>query len=161
AQTGMAEDNVVHELFHLKLRHERWPVLSSIVPSGPDAAEFTRDIQGPIQLFHDGLLHRRFYRQMKAMGFDPSRAMQSTLDIAMKAGDFSPRKGFGGLVLFLVKYALDVDDADHIGVAFRWFQEKGWTDQLQTAKKALDVLAASSYDSPEKEIETLVEMLRA
>jgi hypothetical protein len=146
---GQNEENIVHELFHLKMQAEGYPLFDFEMPDTERVArgEFYLRMR---ELVYDPITHSIFYPKMRQMGLDPDadtrHVLRNNRSRAEQAGTPQPSQEW--LATYLMKVSLETGDSKTRAEVEQWYQEKGWTWALERGKALLHI-AERVTDNPE------------
>jgi hypothetical protein len=105
-QIGRTEENIVHELFHLKMQAQGYPLFDFDAP--PQVMQKNRAYFDEMrQKIYDPLTHRIFFPEMRRMGLDPDAHIRAQYRENRKSSE-KPSEDF--LALYYFRLALELDD---------------------------------------------------
>lgn len=160
--TGRSEVAILHELFHLKLLADGYPIIDYEFPPGQmtsSNAEFVRWIK--LHLY-DPMLHWVFYPEMRKMGIEPDNALRAEFLQAIRQDDFfklNPATAREARVLYYLKAKLQLDDPDLLHRVTEWYQRKGWIEDLQVGDRLYRWIAEADRQRPEELISAFIKSL--
>jgi len=157
--TGKTEATVVHELFHLKLRVEGFPILAYQFPPGQNTQANREFMSWVGAHLRDPIQHSIFYPLMRDIGVDPDAELKTELDQALARNEFlnlnSATKDTA-LALYYLKAALQLNDDEMLRGIVRWYKKKGWRDSLTLGKKLSQIVLNAEPQTPDEEIRVFV-----
>lgn len=144
AFTGRTEENIVHELFHLKLSAEGWGQEVKFRGSMTLPEEDLGFLKRAGGLLFAPLTHLIFYPEMRRMGLDPSAEINADLRQKFQG------KGYGNLESTTDKYralyyliaATESDDPELLHELSQLYERK-WSDSLKTGRRLIELINRS------------------
>jgi hypothetical protein len=160
--TGRTEATIVHELLHLKLRAEGFPILAFEFPAGKNT-QANREYMAWIG-FHlrDPIQHWIFYPQIRDIGIDPDAELKAEFEAALERGNFvnlNAATKREALTLYYLKAALQLNDPDMVNRIVRWYKKKEWKKSLILGEKLVQVVLNSRPQTPKEEISVFLQCL--
>ncbi len=156
--TGLAQDVIVHELFHFVLRDRGYPVVEWKFPVSMKTQSGVFD-QLRI-LLYDPILHHVFYREaQRRVGIDPGetiRRLRGKLLASDAAKNWDDRTF--SLQYFSIRLEL-LDDAALLQQLGRLAEGMGKQEQVKEGERLAEVVLKSSVSSPEGAVAALVACL--
>jgi hypothetical protein len=139
---GQNEENIVHELFHLKMLNDGYPLFDF------DMSDAERSANGKLYLLmrtliYDPITHSLFYPKMRQMGLDPD---SNTREQLQKNRLRSEQPSVEWLATYFMKVSLETSDPKLRDEVEHWYEEKGWTVALQRGRALLQVIESLSED---------------
>ena len=145
---GQNEENVIHELFHLKMQAEGYP-LFDFEMSAPQPVLRGDMYKTFRELIYDPITHAIFYPKMREMGLDPDANTRAQLIRnrvrAKQPGIALPSKEWRAT--YLMKISLETRDSESKVAVERWYEEKGWDWPITRGKALFQIVATASTDS--------------
>jgi hypothetical protein len=148
--TGRTEENIVHELFHLKMQAEGYPLFEFSDIMSRDG-EYLRKMR---ELINDPLSHSLFFPQMKAMGLDPTANLRAQYELNRKSPN-TQTEDF--LATYYFKLAMETADESLLDDAAQWYRAEGWHASLETGKALVEIVRTEHPHSPREMISTFIE----
>lgn len=150
AKTGRTENNIVHELFHLKLSAEGFP--QNVNFSGKKELliqneSFFRNAGG---LLLAPILHHKFFPKMRLMEINPSYEINLNInDKIKKNGDnlCSTDKIFRALYYFIV--LIESDNKSLVNKLTNLYIKNKWMESVSLAKKLYSDLGKLPIETPD------------
>ncbi len=163
SKSGRSEQNIVHELFHLKLRKEGFPELVFEFPPGTVIRDSERRwANWNNSIVREPLQHRLFYPLLRQMGLVPDEGLKVGFDDLVRKGEYSgvvPENAFAVHTGNYLRALLETDDQEFLDRLTDWFEKKGWHDSISAAEDLKEMIHQRDPRTPEEEINTLVEVL--
>jgi hypothetical protein len=156
------EVDIVHELLHLKLLAEGFPVVNFTINFDLDAAS----VADWLRLFtyiRDTVEHRIMYARMRKMGFEPFAADRAGLEQVMQGRRqlFTPSdKHFlmtSALIYF--KVAVEQDNQEFLGRFYNWYVSKGIKENAHIGTYYVGAVKLSKLETPEDVARVLTKCL--
>jgi hypothetical protein len=143
---GQNEENIVHELFHLKMLAEGYPLFDFEMPEAERLAhgQFYHTMRTRI---HDPITHFLFYPKMRQMGLDPDANTREQLQRNRFLAE-QRQASQEWLAAYFMKVSLETRDPKIQAELEQWYHEKGWIWALEHGR-ALVRIANSVRDDPE------------
>jgi len=158
AEDEIEESTVFHELYHLKLLAEGFPIYnlsfsSAMTPYEGSSRQVYETIRAAMQ-------HAHFFPIMRNQGFDPtakSRSVITGMKVPQRGNRARDRGDFHNAAdLFATHMAGDqIALAAHIEALRRC----GWTFSVEKANQAYEVVRRLGFDQPRREADALVAAL--
>jgi hypothetical protein len=144
--SGRNEDNIVHELFHLKMQAEGFPLFE--FEATPEVMNKNKEYLNKMRvLIYDPMTHRCFFPQMKEMGLDPNSHILAQYKQNRKS-NYLPSEVF--LATYYYKLALELTDPMMLEDVANWYQEKQWSKALEKGKGMLKVIEDQNPRTPDE-----------
>lgn len=150
----LTEDIVAHELLHLKLRAQGFPILTyegqaSLLAALP-LIQMDRFVYDPIE-------HYMFQKQMKQYGYDLSKMRAANLKNVLALDDLEGPKPPERLVAFYFGHALELGTQHKLVIqAGKWFKRKGWSKELKTARRLVGLVTTKNPATAEDAIDLFI-----
>lgn len=161
--TGRTEENIVHELFHLKLAAEGWG--QEVKFSGPREfmlhnEEFFRRIGG---LLYAPITHLVFYPAMRKMGLNPSVEINADLKQKFQSGNHGSLEATTDKyrALYYVIAGLESDDPELLLRLSELYEKKGWSGPLEVAKNLTTIINMSKPTTKESATAVFLQCMQA
>lgn len=131
------EEIIVHELLHLVLRKEGFPLFrrTSTLPDWVDGKYFEELLTEA----NDAVLHRIIFHRMQALGFRPSLAVLPLFAFTVSV-DHLDKFPKHGAVMSYMRALLESDDPEIQARYIERYQKLGWGEQLQHGQELADYL---------------------
>lgn len=145
-KTDDVERTLVHELFHLKLKAEGFPVF---IWDGGKNLDPLRELNA---YFVDSIEHRIFYPLIRKMGIDPTAHTKALI----RAGEYQnsvPMTWYYTAKLLL-------DEPELIDEMSQWY-EKNARSEMTTAARLAGIVTAMNPQTPEDKVRTVISLLNA
>ena len=141
-EDAKSEENIVHELFHLKMQAEGYPLFEF---TGAEAEAHKSYLVTMRTLIYDPLTHAQFFPDMKRMGLDPEAHLRALYRFYRKNG---MQRSEDGLALYFFKLAIETNDNALISDAATWYEEQGWRTALDKGRALVRIARANNSGSP-------------
>jgi len=160
---GRTERNIIHELYHLRLRAEGSPILTGHFAGVRSSRESRQLLSSLIPYFHDFIQHWIFYPEMRKMGLDPAADIKSDYERILGVDKFQTlnESDVKGLALEYWKTALELDDPELLGRIGKWYERKGWGSSLAKGKQLKEIVESASPRQADEEVDALLRCLNA
>lgn len=124
---GQNEENIVHELFHLKMLAKGYPLFDFEMPEAERLAhgEFYLNIR---TLIYDPIAQSLFYPKMRQMGLNPDVNTREQLqkNRLLTEQPSAPKASQEWLATYFMKVSIETRDPDIRAELERWYKEKAW-----------------------------------
>jgi hypothetical protein len=155
---GRFEENVIHELMHLKLKSQGFPAVyfasSSVSPEFLGWATLT---------IKDSIEHWIFYPEIRKMGFKPDPEMAVDLRDAINhdrfQADLPPESAHHALAIYYFEAMLLIDDECLKKDTTEWYRRKEWVSEMKLGQAMANIVLERRPDTPEEETSTFVDCL--
>jgi hypothetical protein len=131
------EEIIVHELLHLVLRKEGYPLFlrTSPLPDWVDEKYFGELLTE----VNEAVLHRVIFHRMQSLGFRPSLAVLPLLAFTASADYLDRFPEHGAMVLYM-RAVLESDDPTIQVLYVERYQKNGWVEQRRHGQDLADYL---------------------
>jgi hypothetical protein len=163
SKKGLNEITIAHELMHLVLRKEGYPIIGWILPKGKNTAEnleYLKWVRGKLfdPIIHAVVLNRR----LRSIGFDESESLVKEWESVLKEDRLSyvsgPNKG-KALTLEYFRMVLEIKDDNIREKVTKYYKKKGWHKEKSLgqilANKIIDIKEMDSKRAVKKFVECL------
>ncbi|MDA2933598.1 hypothetical protein MYX82_04575 [Acidobacteria bacterium AH-259-D05] len=162
-ERGRSEQNVAHELSHLKLRKEGYGQYGYQFPSIVQGGDELRDwVEFNNSTLREPLLHRLFYPKMIEIGLEPDEGMKEGLSDLIKKGDYlgvTTENAFKVHTVNFFKSLIESNDDGYLSELESWFIDQGWSKSIERAKAFRDLVEIENPRTPRDEMEIFIELL--
>jgi hypothetical protein len=169
AHGGLTEENVAHELIHLRLKLEGFPLVRTLgYPEGyvgarmdPRKEAYWRKI---FRLVRDSIEHWSFYPELRRMGIEPGIVLRDGFDAEIASGvdPYIRYTAQGAVIGRRVEYmraCLELGAGERRRVA-EWYGKENWSgDRLKGDELAAVVTGSRRPLTPEAEISLALRIL--
>lgn len=161
--TPVTEEILVHELYHLKLYAEGYPVIRINYPPGWSEEREQARVRFIVAQVYDTIEHRIFYPRMRQMGLTPDDTLKSDVEEILQDGIAD--QGVPGLtrrderIIDYFRAALLLDDDGLLERLTNYYRGRGWDRELKTARAMAEVVSEAGPSSPEEAVETFMRCL--
>jgi hypothetical protein len=147
---------VVHELFHLKMKANGYPIIRlERAGTSPDEYQFLLET---VRLIFDPVEHHLFADQMREMGLDPDAEVEDHfrgLDPDQSTAGFT--NPYQRAMTFM---RVTLECAPETAARFeRLYKLNGWGAQLQTGKQMAELVYSHKQYSPDDEVDVYLKCL--
>ncbi len=162
-KTGRSEQNIVHELFHLKLRKQGFAEFSFRFPPGHQLDDNTiRWAHWNNSIVRNPLQHRKFYPLMREMSIEPDIGLKMGFEELVEKGDYDgviPQNAFSVHTGHFLRALLESKDEGFLRSFEDWFNSQGWDTSIKLARELHELVEQKDPQEAEEEIQTFVELL--
>jgi hypothetical protein len=151
--TGCTEENIVHELFHLKMQAEGFPLFGFEFAS-TSARRNEEFLKAMRQRIYDPITHRIFFPEMRRMGLTPDGHIKAAYYENRNSND-EPSEDF--LALYYFRITLEIDDAKLLSEMEQWYQEKLWNIALSKGKGLVGIVSELKPRSPNEMVVAFIQ----
>jgi hypothetical protein len=156
------EERIVHELYHLKLYADGYPVIRIEYPPRRPTEKQQARIRFLISEVYNTIEHWMFYPEMRKMGLVPDGSVRSTAELILEGDDQEDTPGVTRgdmLALDYFEAALLLDDTQLFARLENQYNVKRWTEALQKGRDMAGIVSSSSPSTPEGAVRTLMRCL--
>lgn len=160
---GRTERNIVHELYHLKLKAEGFPTFKvRYVPVQP-SPESRQVLSVLIPRFNEIIQHWIFYPEMRKMRLDPAADLKSDFERDIKMNKFPNMDNPDGINLSLLywKATLELNDPKLLDRIEEWYKRKGWNASLAVGKMLQQIVSSAVPRRADEAVNVLLRCLNA
>jgi hypothetical protein len=155
------EATFAHELMHLALRAEGYPMVIHKLPGGGEpVGALALDLNRNLLLIRDPIEHWIFAPRMKKMGVNPNQDSIERMQAFVKDGDFKgispPLRLYMQTAYYFQAVLILVDDPDLLRQIRARYVRNGWQKQSDLGQTMADVVLTSKPSSPEEEVASYV-----
>lgn len=161
---GRKIDVIVHELYHFKLRDQGYPVLLWLIPKYMDTEANRAAFHQLNEQLHDPILHYIFYNEVRAWGINPGETFEKRTKQALKdntLADTFTNMDKEAIGLYYFKIRLEVNDPELFQLLIKLLERKQKKQGIQFGKKLTQIVINANPQSPEADIQALVDCLNA
>ena len=159
---GRNIDTIVHELYHFKLRSQGYPVLYWLYPRVLDTEANRKAFNQLAQQLHDPILHYVFYPKVRLWRINPGKAFETLTKQGLQDNSLPTtlatmdKEAIG---LYWFKIRLEVSDPLLLARIEEALEKKQKRSGIELGNRLARIVISSNPQSPEKDIDTLVECL--
>ncbi len=155
------ETTFAHELMHLALRAEGYPLVIHKLPGGAEpTGAVAVDLNRNLLLIRDPVEHWIFAPRMKKLGVNPNQDGIERMEAFLKDGEFkgiSPAfRLYMHTVYFFQAVLMLVDDPDLLRQIRARYVSNGWQRESELGQTMADVVLTSKPSTPEEEVAAYV-----
>jgi hypothetical protein len=162
SSTGRTEATIVHELLHLKLRAEGFPILGYEFPADTNTTANKEYMIWIGAHLRDPIQHWIFYPRMQDLGVDPDMELRIEFEAALERGYFlnlNAATKSVALTLYYLKAALQLNDPKMLNRIVRWYKKRDWKKPLSLGEQLVQVVLDSNPQTPREEIAVFLRCL--
>lgn len=155
---GRTERNIVHELYHLKLMAQGFPVLMGRAVDVRPSPEMIQVFEAYTNALNDVIQHSIFYPDMTEMGLSPSVDLTLDFERDIKNGRFqtTDEPDRKGLSYEYLKARIELNDSQLLNRIEKWFQQKGWNESLKVGRQLERAIKDVNPHTAEESIGVLI-----
>lgn len=163
SRKGLNEITIAHELMHLVLRKEGYPIIAWSLPKGKKTKENIEYLKWVRAHLFDPIIHTTIlYRRLRSIGFDESENLVKEWENALKEDRLSyvsgPNKG-KQLTLEYFRMVLELNDDNVRETVTKYYEKKGWYKERNLgqilANKIIDIKEMDYKRAVKKFVECL------
>jgi hypothetical protein len=159
------EERIVHELFHLKLYAEDFPVIRIEYPSNwREGSRKQAHVRYLVSQIYDTIEHWIFYPRMREMGISPDEVLKRNVELDLEEDPASAERIAGVperdyLTIYYFKAAVLLSDENLFERLTDLYSRKRWYEPLAVGRIMADRVTASKPASPDEAISVLLRCL--
>jgi len=150
------EAAIVHELFHLKMKAEGYPLIR-IDPEAVSPEEYQFLLE-TVRLVFDPIEHRLFDPKIRAMGLDPDAEIEEHFRAAEPRPDARGYTNYYQRAITMMRVVLECSPQTALRIE-RSYKFHGWDSALNTGRDMAALVAAVKQYSPDDELVIYIKCL--
>jgi hypothetical protein len=159
----VTEERIVHELYHLKLYADGFPVIRIEYPAAWKGERQQARVRYIMAQIYDSIEHWIFYPQMRQMGLMPDDTLKSNVEFILEGGtvddDVPGVTRRDSLTIEYFEAALLLDDEQLQKLLPNHYRRRRWDDELNTGKAMAELVRAARPSTPKEAVTTLMRCL--
>ncbi len=162
SRKGLNEITIAHELMHLVLRKEGYPIIAWWLPKGKDTIENIEYLKWVRALLFDPILHTIIHRRLRSIEFNESEDLVKEWENALKEDRLSyvsgPNKG-KKLILEYFRMVLELNDDNVREKVTKYYEKKGWYKEKNLGRILANKIIDTKEMDSKRAVKTFVECL--
>jgi hypothetical protein len=159
----VTEERIVHELHHLKLYADGFPVIRIEYPAAWNGERQQARVRFLIAQIYDTIEHWIFYPRMREMGLMPDDTLKSNVEFNLQGGaedeDVPGVTRRDSLTIEYFQAALLLSDEQLLRRLTNHYRGKRWDDGLNIGKAMAALVRAARPSTPKEAVTTLMRCL--
>lgn len=151
---NLIDETIAHELFHLELRTEGFPVF--VLPETEETSlSLLEPVRNRFYQLNEPILHILIFKRMQALGLDPFAYTRKFYADAVERGDVEGDTDPLDRCLYYMRVELECDDQAMRDRIAEWFRQKNWQADMDKGKQLAEMIRVAEANTPEKNAVTL------
>lgn len=159
----VTEEIIVHELYHLKLYAEGYPVIRIEYPADWNEEKEQARVRFIIAQLYDTIEHRIFYPRMREMGLAPDDTLKRNVELTLRGEaeeeDVPGLTRRDALAIEYFKAALLMEDEPLLERLTNHYRGRRWDEALNIGSGMAELVKRAQPSTPDGAVTTLLRCL--